>query len=261
MTDFFRDRTVLVTGASAGIGEAMARRLAPMGARLVLVARSADTLDQLAGELRAAGGDATPLPHDLGTADAAETLATRLDEMGIAIDVLINNAGYGIQGPFLDHSAADAEGMVMLNALALTGLTSRLLPGMVERGRGGVLNVASLAAFVPAPRFAVYAATKAYVLRLSEALHAEMDGTGVHVSCLCPGPVRTSFAERAGMDEDFFKGAVDIDKVVTMALEGLAANKRRVLPGAGVKVQAVASRFAPTGFTMAVTEAAMRKAG
>ncbi|WP_412063655.1 SDR family NAD(P)-dependent oxidoreductase [Rubrivirga sp. IMCC45206] len=261
MTDYYTGRTALVTGASSGIGADMARQLGATGAHVVLVARSENALATVAGEVRAAGGTATVVAADLDPRDAPAALAARLDADGLAVDVLVNNAGFGVQGPFLDASAEQAEGMVGLNVMALTSLTRRLLPGMVGRGRGGVLNVASVAAFVPAPSFAVYAATKSYVLSFSEALWAEMRGTGVHVSCLCPGPVRTGFADRAGMNDAFFNGALPSETVARQGLAGLAANTRRVVPGVGNKVQAIAAKLGPTSLGLAVAGAVMKKAG
>lgn len=261
MTDFYRGRTALVTGASSGIGADMARQLGAAGAHVVLVARAEGALSTVAGEIGSAGGTATVLAADLEPPDAPAALVDRLTEAGLEVDVLVNNAGFGIQGPFLTATAEQTEGMVGLNVVALTSLTRRLLPGMLERRRGGVLNVASVAAFVPAPRFAVYAATKAYVLSFSEALWAECRGTGVHVSCLCPGPVRTGFADRAGMADAFFSGAVPSDEVARLGLDGLAAGRRRVVPGLINKVQTVAVRFVPTQAVLAATTAIMKRAG
>ena len=261
MKTFYSDSTVLVTGASRGLGAAFAEHLGTFGARVLLVARSADDLMAVAERVRERGGTTVVLVSDLGTPGAADLLAARLNEHGETVDVLINNAGYGIVGPFLDTSAEDAEGMGMLNAVALTSLTRQLVPGMVERGRGGVLNVGSVASFVPAPRFAIYGATKAYVLSLTDALHVELANTGVHVSCLCPGPVRTGFGDRAGMDDQFFSGAMSAEQVAEAGLSGLARNRRRVVPGWLNKVQAVASSWVPSALTLRVTEAVMTRAG
>lgn len=258
MTHYYRDRTVLVTGASTGIGADMARQLGAAGARVLLVARRPDALAQVADDVRQAGGQAEVLAADLEPAGAASALVDRLPG---PVDVLVNNAGFGIQGPFLDTDPAAVDGMVGLNVGALTSLTRALLPGMVARGRGGVLNVASVAAFLPAPYFAVYAATKAYVLSFSEALAAETRETGVHVSCLCPGPVQTSFADRAGMSEAFFAGALSSERVARAGLDGLAQNRRRVVPGWSNKIQTAATRFVPPGLTLRVSEAVMRRAG
>lgn len=261
MTDFYRGRTALVTGASSGIGADMARQLGAAGARVVLVARSEDALAAVAADVETAGGTATVLPADLEPADAPAALVDRLTADGIAVDVLINNAGFGIQGPFLDATAEQVEGMVGLNVTALTSLTRRLLPGMVDRRRGGVLNVASVAGFVPAPRFAVYAATKGYVLSLTDALWSECRGTGVHVSCLCPGPVRTGFADRAGMADTFFSGALASEEVARQGLAGLAADQRRTIPGIANKAQTAAVRFVPSTLVLAATNAIMKRAG
>ena len=255
---FYRDRTVLVTGASAGIGAAMARDLGARGARVLLVARRADALAAVARDVTSAGGRADVIAADLAGAAGAAGLAERLAE---PVDVLINNAGYGIQGAFLDASVDDAEGQVELNVTALTSLTRRLLPGMVERGRGGVLNVASVAAFMPAPHFAVYAATKAYVRSLSEALHHEVRGTGVAVTCLCPGPVETEFADRAGMNDAFFDGAMSAEAVAKVGLDALARGERTVVPGAANKVQAAAAPLLPRGVLLRVAGAVMKRAG
>ena len=239
----------------------MARQLGAAGARALLVARSEDALHRTAEQVRHRGGVAVVFVADLEPDDAPATLVDRLGEAGETVDILVNNAGFGVQGPLLDHGPEAAEGMVGVNVAALTSLTRRLLPGMMERGIGGVLNVASIAAFAPSPRFAVYAATKAYVLSFTEAVHAEMRATGVHVTCLCPGPVETSFGERAGMDEAFFSGALPAEAVARAGLRGLAANTRRVVPGWTNKVQAAATRFVPTGPTLRVTEAIMARAG
>ena len=255
---FYSDRTVLVTGASAGIGAAMARALGARRARTILVARRAEALEAVAADVRAVGGHADVLAADLSGADGAAALLDGLDR---PVDVLINNAGYGIQGAFLDADTEATVGQVELNVSALTALTHALLRGMVERGFGGVLNVASVAAFMPAPRFAVYAATKAYVRSLSEALHHEMRGTGVAVTCLCPGPVQTEFADRAGMDDAFFEGAMSAEAVAEAGLAALAAGKRTVVPGIANAVQAVAAPLVPRGVLLRVADAVMKRAG
>ena len=149
-----------------------------------------------------------------------------------------------------------------LNVTTLTSLTRRLMPGMVHRRRGGVLNVASIAAFTPAPSFAVYAATKAYVLSFSEALYQETRGTGVHVTCLCPGPaVRTEFGDRAGMADGFFSGGAPSEQVARDGLAGLAQDRRRVVPGWFNKVQTAATRFVPPGALLKATSLVVKRAG
>ena len=257
---FYRRQTALVTGASGGIGADVARLLGECGARVLLVARREDALEAVAAEVEERGGTAAVFAADLEPPGAAARLADRVEAAGETVDVLVNNAGFGVQGPFLEASAEDAEGMVALNVAAPTALARRLLPGMVARGRGGVLTVASIAAFTPAPRFAVYAATKAYALSFSEALHAELRGTGVSATCLCPGPVRTGFGARAGMADRFFAGALPSERVARAGLDGLAAGRRRVVPGLGNKVQTAATRFVPPALLLRATGAIMRRA-
>ncbi len=257
--DSFRDRTVLVTGASGGIGEAMARQLAYDGARLVLTARSADRLDRLADEFRRLGTEAHALPHDLGEPGAAQPLAERLEREGLRVDVLINNAGFGKQGAFTAHEAAEYEAMVTLNVASLVALTRLLLPAMLERGTGGVLNVASTAAFQPVPYFAVYAATKAFVKSFSEALHAEVGGSGVHVTCLAPGPTTTGFFDRADMDGvPGGRSAETPEKVARRGLEALLENDRLAVSGALNAVVATATRFVPTALVLEAGKRMMR---
>lgn len=250
---YYRGRTALVTGASSGIGADLARQLGAAGARVLLVARRERALSEVAGAVVRAGGTAAVFAADLEPAGAAGALADRVDEAGETVDVLVNNAGFGAQGPLLETDVGQVEGMVGLNVAALTGLTRRLAPGMVARGRGGVLNVASIAAFTPAPGFAVYAATKAYVLSFTEALWAELRDTPVHVTCLCPGPVRTEFGDRAGMADRFFAGALPSGRVAREGLDGLAAGRRRVVPGWTNKVQTAATRLVPPAALLRAT--------
>ncbi len=194
--------TVLITGASAGIGRALALRVARAGARLVLVARREARLRALAEELVLSGApEPVVLPWDLGEPGAAERLADELERRGLHPDVLVNNAGFGIHGAFARHSAERLQSMLSLNVEAVTALAHRLLPAMIAHGRGGLLNVASTAAFQPGPGMSAYFATKAYVLSWSEGLHEELRGTGVSCTALCPGPTATEFLEVAGLKE------------------------------------------------------------
>ena len=253
--------TVLVTGASRGLGAVFAERLGARGLRVVLVARSAEALEAVAETVRAAGGTAVVVAADLAVPGAGAALAARLEAQGETVDGLVNNAGFGIARPFLDTAPGDVGGMTALNVTALTDLTRHLVPGMVARGRGGVLSVGSVASFVPSPGFAVYAATKAYVLSFSDALSAELRGTGVAVTCLCPGPVRTGFAARAGMDDRFFAGALPAERVVEAGLEAWEAGRRRVVPGWTNKLQTAVTRFVPPGLTLHVTKRLVQRAG
>ena len=257
---FYHGRTALVTGASAGIGADLARQLGAAGARVVLVARREDALATVAGAVRQAGGEAVVLAADLEPPGAAAASADRLTQAGETIDVLVNNAGFGVQSPLVETDSKAVEGMVGLNVTTLTLLTRALVPGMVQRGRGGVLNVASIAAFTPAPSFAVYAASKAYVQSFTEALWAELRDTPVHVTCLCPGPVETDFGQRAGMAHGFFTGGLPSSRVAREGLDGLAAGRRRVVPGWTSKIQTAATRFVPPAALLHATARIMKRA-
>ena len=191
----------LITGASAGIGLELARLFAADKSNLVLVARRKEKLEELAAELRGKEGiDVRVVAADLGRADAPQAIVDSLARDGVSIDVLVNNAGYGALGAFDQLDAARQVEMVQVNVAALTHLTRLVLPGMIERGRGGVLNVASTAGFQAGPFMAVYYATKAYVISFSEALHDEAAGRGVTVTCLCPGLTATEFAATAKLE-------------------------------------------------------------
>jgi len=191
-------RTALITGASSGIGADLARLFARDGYDLVLVARREEKLRELAKDL---GVTSTVIAADLSKPDAAQQIANALVEKSINIDVLVNNAGLGLAGPFIAKDFAKDLEMIQVNIVALTQLTKLLLPGMVARKQGRILNLASTASFQPGPLMAIYYATKAYVLSFSEALAEELRGTGVTVTALCPGPTATGFGSVAGMDE------------------------------------------------------------
>jgi hypothetical protein len=193
MTDLWRGTTALVTGASRGIGAAFARLLAERGTNLVLVARGAEALEQVAAHARARGVTALPLPADLADPAAPRRLVETLATRGIAVDHLINNAGIGPHGRFHTLPAERHLPTIDVNIRAVTELTARLLPGMVERRRGGVINVASTAAWQGLKWLPVYAASKAYVVNLSEGLWATLRGSGVRCLCVSPGPVDTPF--------------------------------------------------------------------
>ncbi len=187
----------LITGASSGIGEALARRLARERRPVALVARRTDRLERLAGELRAAHGtDVQVITGDLTTAGAGEGLQAEVDRRGIVVDWLVNNAGFGTHGRFWELPVAKEVEEIQLNVSALVELTGRFLPAMIERRRGAVMNIASVGGFGPGPFMATYCATKAFVLSFSESLAAEVRGTGVHVLCVCPGFTRTEFQEK-----------------------------------------------------------------
>ena len=242
-------QTVVVTGASSGIGVDLARTLANRGHALTLVARRAERLEELADELRDEFGAAvTVLPCDLGDPQARAQLADVL-LAGPPLAGLCNNAGYGVNGNFVDNDPERERGMIELNVDALHDLTLRLLPSMVDRGSGAILNVASTAAFQPLPGFASYAATKAFVLSFSEALSAELQGTGVSCTALCPGPVRTEFAEVAGSKsfEDSLPEftIVTSEEVARKAVDAMEKGSRDVIPGLTNRVQTIAGRLTP----------------
>ena len=193
--------TALVTGASSGIGLELARLFAHDGYDLILVARSVEKLDRLGAELSARHGiRARTVGADLGSPDAPGAIAETLKQAAVRIDVLVNNAGYGVHGPFAKTELQTELDLLRVNVVALTHLTKLLLPTMLARRAGRILNVASTAGFQPGPLMAVYSASKAYVLSFSEALAEELAGTGVTVTTLCPGPVLTGFQARAGLD-------------------------------------------------------------
>jgi len=194
----------LVTGASSGIGEAFARRLARDGRALGLVARRADRLEALAAELRTAHGvEVFVLPSDLAQSGAVSALAAELEERGLTADWLVNNAGFGTFGRFDQLPLARELEEITVNVEALVELTGRLVRPMVARGRGAILNVSSVGGFFPSANMATYTATKAFVLSFSEATAAELAGTGVHVLCVCPGFTRTEFADELSTDSSW----------------------------------------------------------
>lgn len=193
-----KGKRALVTGASLGIGAAMARLLASRGADLIITARSADKLEALAEECRKQGVQVDVCPMDLSASDAAEKLYQWTKEQELQVDLLINNAGYGKWGEFLTMDRETYSNMLRLNIHALTELCHVFLPGMLERGGGGIINVGSTASFVPVPYAAVYSASKAYVIMFTEALHEEYSSKGLRAMTLCPGATTTNFATVAG---------------------------------------------------------------
>ena len=232
----------LVTGASAGLGVHFARQSRRRGDELVLVARRRDRLEALAAEL----GSAHVIAADLAEPGAPERLLAEVVGLGFEVDTLINNAGFGDAGPFVEAPPERLLEMIDLNVRALTQLTRLVLPGMVARRRGAVLNVASTAAFQAGPNMAVYYAGKAYVLSFTEAVHQEMKGKGVKVTALCPGPTATEFFDVAGSpDGRLAKMATDPVAVVRAGLDGLAKNKAIVVPGLMNKIGSQSSRFLP----------------
>jgi uncharacterized protein len=236
-------KVALITGASAGLGVEFARQLAKRGHSLVLAARRKERLEGLAEEL----GNARAVAIDLSKHDAAAKLTADLGAAGEQVDILVNNAGFGLIGRFAKAEAERLREMIDLNVGALTDLCRALAPGMIERQSGGIINVASTAAFQPGPKMAVYFATKAYVLSFTEALHEELKPHGIKVTCLCPGPTRTEFGEVAGFGGSgmFERVAMEAPRVVRAGLHGLDRNHAVVVPGILNKTVAASTRFAP----------------
>ena len=237
------DRAAVITGASSGIGESIARKLAQRGHRVVLVARRADRLDALAAQL---GPGAHSLPTDLSQRTERAVLPDRVAALGLVPDILINNAGLSTLGRVARSVPEDELNLVEVDVAAVVDMCSRFLPGMVERGRGAVLNVASMAGFGPLPGQAAYGAAKAFVVSYTESLRGELRGTGVTATALCPGPVDTGFGEAAGFTKEEAEGALprimwkSVDDVAQAGIDGLAAGKGIVIPG---RVNRVATAF------------------
>jgi len=244
------DETVLITGASSGIGLELTRLFAAAGSDLVLVARREDRLSALADELGANDVTVRVLPADLSLPTAASAIYEILSGSGIDIDILVNNAGFGARGSVAELSVARQTEMMQVNMRTLTELTRRMLPGMIQRGWGGILNVASTAAFQPGgPYMAVYYASKAYVLSFTEGLAEEVAGTEINVTCLAPGPVATEFGAVAGVDDtiSFKVGALEASKVAWAGYRGLRRGKTLVVPGLRNKFTTLAVRLLPRG--------------
>ena len=226
--------TALVTGASGGIGLELARLMAREGWDLVLASRDGAALARIAGELSAAHGiTAIPVAVDLATPAGPEALHRAVVEKGVSVDVLVNNAGFGAHGPFALSDPETMAGMVELNVASLVRLTRLFVGPMAERRRGRILNVSSIAGFVPGPYMAVYHATKAFVTSFSEALAEELRGTGVTVTALCPGPVRTGFFARAGTREFAAYRFMEVSPAACAraGYRGMMKGKRMILPG------------------------------
>jgi short-subunit dehydrogenase len=241
-------KTVLITGASSGIGYELTKRFAQDGYDLVLVARDRQRLEQLASELAKQYSVSTKvMPQDLAKATAPDEIFTELQRASIQVDILVNNAGFNVYGPFVEADLPKTLQMIQVNLTALTHLTRLLLPDMVKRRNGRILNVGSTGSFAPGPLNAVYCATKAYVLSFSEAIAEELQGTGVTVTALCPGATKTEFAKRASMEDAniFLTGAMKAQKVAEIGYRALMQGKRTVITGLYNKFQIFSTRFAP----------------
>jgi len=247
------ERVTLITGASAGIGTELSRIFASKGHRVALVARRADRLAALAGEI-AASGAAAPIviACDLAQPDAGDKIAGALASAGVEVEYVVNNAGFGLFGNAIELDRAEQLGIIAVNIRAVTDLSLRFADQLI-RNRGGILNVGSIAGFLPGPGMAVYYASKAYVLSFSEALRQELAPRGVRVTALCPGPVPSEFQKRAGFEPGFDSAVLNVSAAdaALQGYRGLMANKRLVLPGLGIKILPSLLRLFPRGFILA----------
>lgn len=256
----FQDRWALVTGASSGLGAEFARQLAVEGAHLVLVARREDRLQGLADQLsREHGVKTRVVALDLSLPESPESLHRQLAEEGLEIDVLVNNAGFGVFGGFLEIDWERERRMLELDIVALTDLTKRFARDMNSRGRGWILQVASIGAYQPSPTYASYAAAKAYVLNFSEALAYELESTGVVVTVVSPGVTETEFFDVAGQKPTLYQRMMMMksEAVVRKALEALHRGRRSLIPGLGNAVVVWSLRFLPRRLITAVAARAM----
>lgn len=252
-----KSQTVLITGASSGIGLELSKLFASDKWNLVLVARNAAKLEQISGELQAQHGTSVrTYSLDLTESTAADRLFREVRKSGLQIDALVNNAGFGKFGKFQNVALEESLGQVQLNVTSLTHLTKLFLGPMLERGSGKIMNVASTAAFQPGPLMAVYYATKAYVLSFSEALANELRGTGVTVTCFCPGATDTNFQKRAGLEDSrLFKqiGAMDVKTVARDGYRAFIEGKPLVISGLRNWILAESVRFSPRRLVTSVS--------
>jgi short-subunit dehydrogenase len=244
-------RSALITGASSGLGRTFAYQLASQGCELCLVARRKDELESVAAELRNQFAvKVSVLPADLTVPEQLRRVERQLSDPGRPVELLVNSAGFfgGTTGPLALLDADDEERKVALNVVALMRLTRAAVPGMVARGHGGVLNVSSVAGYLPAPGAVTYAASKAFITSLSESLHGEVSPHGVHVTALCPGATRTELHESAGRHGGRLGSLLEPDLVVREGLAAVAAGRPVCVPGLGYKWQVLVARSGPRGF-------------
>lgn len=249
------DRTAVVTGASSGIGTEIARELARRGHVVTLVARSQDKLEALAAEI---GNGAQVLAADLSDRSVRAGLLDTLTERGLTPDVLVNNAGLSTLGPVAKSDPEAEMNMIEVDVVAVADLCSRFLPGMVERGRGALLNVASTAAFQPLPGQAGYGAGKAFVLSYTQSLAGELRGTGVTATALCPGPVKTGFGPAAGFRDEDAEAALpafmwrSAEQVAKVGVDGMDRGRLVAIPGAPNRIGSVLAQIAPRSLLLPI---------
>jgi uncharacterized protein len=256
--------TALITGASAGIGAEIARLLAERGHGVFLVARRDDRLREIAEELRARFGVRAELEAaDMTDPDGRDRVAAAIEEHGLAVEILVNNAGFGGHETFVGTPRERHIQMVRVNVEAVVDLSARYLPAMIERGRGAVINLASTAAFQPMPGNAVYAATKAFVLSYGEAVHHELKGSGVTMTTVCPGPVKTEFAEVAGIEgaEERTPGVIwtSPEEIAAHALTAADRGKRAIVPGALNRATSLAGQLSPRSLALPIADRVWRR--
>src|SRR5215831_19377698 len=257
-----RRQSALITGASSGIGWDLAHIMA-LDFDLIVTALNQKKLEELASQLESAhGARVHVIPADLARSQAPEEIFAEVARRGLQVDVLVNNAGFGSYGAFKSTSLQEELDMLQVNVTAVTHLTKLALPGMLERKRGRILNVASTAGFQPGPLMAVYYATKAYVVSFSEAIANELKGSGVTVTCLCPGATATKFAGRAKMEESrlFKLGAMRSEDVARAAYKGMMAGKTMVIPGVLNRALAMSVRFSPRKLVTAISRSLQERA-
>ena len=257
-------QTALITGASSGIGEAFASALAGQGFDLILVARSEDKLNALAKQLTELHSRRVEVvTADLSHAGSAAKVHAAAEALGMPVDLLVNNAGFGSAGAFHKLDGARERQEILLNCAAVADMTHAFLPAMLERGRGGIINVASMAAFQPLPYMSVYAGTKAFVLSFSQGIRGEVRGKGVKVLCVCPGPVDTPFFEATGntkLRRTVPKATMmTAEDVVGASLKAFRAGRSMVVPGVANKVLAAGTRFMPRDALAAMTAMVMKR--
>lgn len=254
----FRGQTALITGASSGIGAEFSRELARRGANVVLVARSEDKLKKLAEELTTTWGvSAAMIAADLSEPGAASGLCAELADQQVEVDVLVNSVGFGVHAPMVTAEADRLSAMTLVNVLAVEELCRAYLPGMLARDRGTIINISSLAAYMPTPYMTVYGATKAFVLSLSQGLWAECRKTGVRIIAVCPGPVDTGYFDVAGESPGNYK-RIPPQRVVEVTMRGLKRRKSAVVPGVFPTAMATFMAMLPRQTAARVTELSAR---